>query len=114
MNTLSDTQQQAYRRDGFLLIPNAVPAELLQQMQETTRALIDASRTVTENNDVYDLDRGHGSNHPRLNRIKTPHQVADVYQKYLQSDALLNLLKPLLGNAIRSVSYTHLTLPTKA
>ena len=101
MNTLSDTQQQAYRRDGFLLIQNAVPADLLQEMQETTRALIDASRNVTENNDVYDLDRGHRSNHPRLNRIKTPHQVADVYQKYLQSDALLNLLKPLLGNAIR-------------
>ena len=101
MNTLNDTQLTDYQRDGFLVIENAVPANLLQNMQETTRDLIDASKTVTENNDVYDLDQGHGPKQARLNRIKTPHLVADAFLAYLNSDALLDLVKPLLGDSIR-------------
>lgn len=101
MNALNDSQKENYRKDGYLIIENAVPANVLLRMQETTLNLINASRGVTENNDVYDLDQGHGPNHPRLNRIKTPHLVETVYLEYLKSDALLSLLKPLLGDSIR-------------
>jgi len=70
-------------------------------MQKTTHELIEASRDVSSNNDVYDLDDGHAANNPRLNRIKTPHLVSQAYLDYLLSDALLDLLKPLLGDSIR-------------
>lgn len=101
MNKLSETQQENYRRDGYLVVRNAVPATLLQRMQETTRHLINVSREVSENNDIYDLDLGHGPDSARLNRIKMPHLVDQVFLDYLKSDALLGLLKPLLGNSIR-------------
>ncbi len=98
---LSDQQKSDYDRDGFILVEDAVPADMLQQLQAVTLQLIEDSRTVQENNDVYDLDIGHSINTPRLNRIKTPHAVHSVFKEYMRSDALTELIKPLLGNNIR-------------
>lgn len=101
MATLNQEQIANYERDGFILIENAVPKDILAQLQSVTNDLIDQSRFVTQNNDIYDLDKGHAQNNPRLNRIKTPHDVHAVYKNYLRSQALLNLIKPLLGEHIR-------------
>ncbi len=100
-NELSKSQIESYQRDGYLLIEDAIPAAVLHQLQLTTQALIEASAPVTQSNDIYDLDKGHSPTSPRLNRIKTPHLVDPVYKALLQSDAILNPLKSLLGNNIR-------------
>lgn len=101
MAKLTKEQVANYQRDGFILIENAVPASILSRLQSITHELIDQSRSVTQNNDIYDLDKGHTSKYPRLNRIKTPHDVHPVYKEYLRSQALLELIQPLLGNHIR-------------
>lgn len=101
MPTLTNQQKADYERDGFILIENAVPPNVLIQLQAVTIDLIEQSRHVTQNNDVYDLDAGHCKDNPRLNRIKTPHDVHAVYKDYLRSDALLELIQPLLGQHIR-------------
>ena len=101
MPALTTQQKADYHRDGFILIENAVPLDVLRRMQSVTLDLIEQSRSVTHNNDVYDLDKGHSKDNPRLNRIKTPHDVHAVYKEYLRSDALLELIQPLLGEHIR-------------
>lgn len=101
MPTLTHQQKADYERDGFLLVENAVPPDMLARLRSVTLDLIEQSRQVTQNNDVYDLDTGHSKSTPRLNRIKTPHDVHDVYKEYLRSDALLGLIQPLLGEHIR-------------
>lgn len=101
MATLTEKQQSDYWRDGYVLIEDAVPANILSELQSVTLNFIEASRSVTQNNDIYDLDKGHSEKTPRLNRIKTPHSVHTVYREYLRSDALLNLIRPLLGPDIR-------------
>ena len=98
---LTKEQRERYDRDGFVLVEGAVPRATLARLRETTERLIDASRAITENDDVYDLDTGHGPNAPRLNRIKTPHLVDPVYDEYLRSDALLDLVRPLVGENVR-------------
>ena len=37
--------------------------------EAVTLALIEGSRTVTESDDLYDLDEGHSASQPRLTRI---------------------------------------------
>lgn len=101
MATLSEKQKIDYERDGFVLVENAVPLDVLTRLQSVTLDLIDQSRHVTQNNEIYDLDKGHCADNPRLNRIKTPHDVHQVYKDYLRSDALLELIQPLLGENIR-------------
>jgi len=101
MTRLSKQQQSNYERDGYVLVEDAVPKDMLKRLQDVTYDLIDASKNITENDDVYDLDAGHCVSNPRLNRIKTPHQVHAVFKEYMQSDALLELIQPLLGSNIR-------------
>ncbi len=101
MATLTEKQQSDYWRDGYVLIEDAVPANILSELQSVTLNFIEASRSVTQNNDIYDLDKGHSEKTPRLNRIKTPHSVHTIYKEYMRSDALLNLIRPLLGPDIR-------------
>ncbi|MFK7993986.1 MAG: phytanoyl-CoA dioxygenase family protein [Granulosicoccus sp.] len=101
MPTLTQQQKQDYERDGFVLIENAVPPDMLGRLQSVTLDLIEQSRQVNHNTDVYDLDKGHCLENPRLNRIKTPHEVHPVFREYLRSDSLLELIQPLLGEHIR-------------
>lgn len=98
---LDQEQLDAYRRDGFLLVDDRVPAELLARAQQRTRELIEASRDVSHNNDIYDLDDGHGSASPRLNRIKQPHRVDPVFLELITCEAMLGCLTSLLGPDIR-------------
>ncbi|WP_088921325.1 phytanoyl-CoA dioxygenase family protein [Granulosicoccus antarcticus] len=101
MSTLTSQQKSDYERDGFILVEDAVPPNVLSHLQSVTRDLVEQSRSVTQNNDVYDLDKGHSKDNPRINRIKTPHNVHAAYKEYLRSDALLELVQPLLGEHIR-------------
>lgn len=101
MTELTNEQKASYWRDGYVLIENAVPADVLENLQNVTRNFIDQSRVVTSNNDIYDLDKGHSNENPRLNRIKTPHSVHQAYWDYLCSEALLDFIQPLLGQNIR-------------
>ena len=94
---LTEVQKEAYRRDGYLLVQNAVSPGLLARLQQVTDALIDASRAVTESDDVYDLDKGHGPDSPRLTRIKLPHKRDPVYAEALKQSGMTRVLTDLLG-----------------
>jgi ectoine hydroxylase-related dioxygenase (phytanoyl-CoA dioxygenase family) len=86
-----------YRENGYLMIENAVTAEELAALQKVTREFIERSRTVTESNDVFDLDEGHGPNNPRLTRIKLPTKQHPVYDQVLRSERMQGFFKALLG-----------------
>ena len=70
---LSQDQILSYRENGYLLIRDALLPDQLATLQRLTNDFIEASRAVSESNDVYDLDEGHSVAQPRLTRIKLPH-----------------------------------------
>ena len=94
---LSAAQKAAYAEDGYLLVEDAVTAEELAALRSVTDALIEASRGVTESDEVYDLDRGHGPDSPRLTRIKLPHLRDPVYDAVLRRSGVTRVLTDLLG-----------------
>ena len=99
--SLSPQQVEQYQQDGYLMVEQALLPEQLTALQSVTQRFIDASRNITQNNDVYDLDDEHSSANPRLNRIKTPHIQDAAYWDVLSSQRILSFLKPLLGENIR-------------
>ncbi|NNE22076.1 MAG: phytanoyl-CoA dioxygenase family protein [Rhizobiales bacterium] len=98
---LSQSQIEFYRHNGYLLIENALLPGQLAEMQQVTAGLIEKSRTVTGNNDLFDLEDGHSPQNPRLKRIKLPHTQHRVFWDAVVSDRLASFLKPLLGADIR-------------
>lgn len=98
---LSQSQIEFYRQNGYLLIENALLPEQLAEIQQITAGFIDKSRTVTRNDDLYDLEDGHSAETPRLKRIKLPHTQHRIFWDTVVSDRLTAFLKPLLGQDIR-------------
>ena len=94
---LSDAQRDFYAENGYLMIENAVTPDQLDRLRAITARLIDASRTVSESNDVYDLDKGHGPDSPRLTRIKIPHKQDPYFWEVLRHSTMTQVLNDLLG-----------------
>jgi len=94
---LSRDQIAFYRENGYLHIENAIPKEELDELRRVTHDFIDKSREITENNDIYDLDEGHGPDNPRLTRIKLPHKQHAVYNGVLRGEWMRGYFQALLG-----------------
>lgn len=94
---LTEQQKARYQTDGYLVIEDLIPADMLARMQAATERLIEGSRAVTQSDDVYDLDAGHGPDSPRLTRIKLPHKRDPVFEDVLKRSPLTQVLTDLLG-----------------
>jgi ectoine hydroxylase-related dioxygenase (phytanoyl-CoA dioxygenase family) len=94
---LTQDQKDFYTENGYLMVENAVSPDQLARLREITARLIDASRGVSESNEVYDLDRGHGPDSPRLTRIKIPHKRDPYFWEVLRNSVMTEVLTDLLG-----------------
>jgi ectoine hydroxylase-related dioxygenase (phytanoyl-CoA dioxygenase family) len=98
---LSAQQLETFRRDGILLVENVADSETLAVMRAAMAALVEESRTVTQHNAVYDIERDHSAAHPRLRRIKHPHKRHAAFNDFPRREPLLGILKQLLGPDVR-------------
>lgn len=94
---LTAEQKEFYHENGYLLVEDAVSHEQLDRLRQITYALIDAARAVSQSDEVYDLDDGHGPEHPRLTRIKVPHKQDPYFWHVLRHSAMTGVLNDLLG-----------------
>ncbi|KMK68256.1 phytanoyl-CoA dioxygenase family protein [Puniceibacterium sp. IMCC21224] len=101
---LTSVQKAFYAENGYVMVKDAVTPDQLQRMQDVTAALIDASRSVSQSDDVYDLDRGHGPDSPRLTRIKLPHKRDPVFHEVLTRSGVTQVLNDLLGPDINLIT----------
>ena len=82
---LTDKQIKDYFEQGYLLVENVITDAQLKTLQNITYDFIEASRNVTESNDVYDLDVGHTAENPKLTRIKLPINSTRISMKYCET-----------------------------
>lgn len=94
---LSDAQRAFYEENGYLKVESAVTAEQLTELRRITYDLIEQSREITETDDVFELDKGHSRDTPRLTRIKLPHKQHPYYWEILRDSGVTQVLTDLLG-----------------
>ena len=136
---LTAGQIRFYQDNGYLLLEQAISSSMLTSLRETVNRFIDASRVVKSSNRVYDLDQSHSADNPRVRRLKDPHLRDPLFKQLAECSTIVDPVCELLGGTVRfdhsklnfkhpganaevkwhqdwafSVSYTHLTLPTKA
>lgn len=97
------TQQQIaqYRDEGWLVVPDLLNDILRQKMKDALAQWVEQSRQVTDHTDVFDLERGHTAAEPRLRRIKQPHKNHPVFDEFIRSKRMREVLEGLLGPAFR-------------
>lgn len=94
---IGETEVQAYRDDGYLVVDDVFSAEEVGEMRATLSRLVAGASSVTENDAVYDLEPAHTPEHPRVRRIKDPHVVDPVFRRMAENPKLIDVLQRIVS-----------------
>ncbi|MFJ3045191.1 phytanoyl-CoA dioxygenase family protein [Herbaspirillum chlorophenolicum] len=98
---ITQGQVSQYQDEGWLVVPDLLNDIMRQRMKDALAQWVEQSRKVSDHTDVFDLERGHTAADPRLRRIKQPHKNHPVFEEFIRSKAVLEVLEALLGPAFR-------------
>ena len=94
---LSQAAIAAYRRDGFIVLPDIpTPAEV-EALRRVTDEFVHNARKIAANDEVYDLEESHSQNEPRVRRIKAPHLYNPEYARTARHPKIVEVLRDLWG-----------------
>src|SRR5262245_46860309 len=98
---ISDDQRAAYRRDGFIVVPDLLSRNEVAEVRSVIAALVAGAAEVDTHTDVYDLEPGHARGAPQVRRIKQPHKVHPVFERVVRKRAVLDVCEALIGPNLR-------------
>ncbi len=98
---LTQSQIEAYRRDGYLMVQDRIPPQILDEIRAEIARFEDEARGMDASNDRLDLEDSHTRQAPRIRRIKLPHLISDVMARLMRSDHVLAPVRDLLGPDLR-------------
>ena len=101
METLSQSQANRYREDGYLVLENRVPMPVIESIRVEIARFFNEARGLTASNERLDLEDSHSPDDPRLRRIKLPHKICEPVRDLLFSDHILAPVRDLIGPDLR-------------
>ena len=90
-----------YHENGFIVVENVLSDDELAALRRVTDEFVERSRSVSQHTDVFDLERDHSPERPRLRRIKNPNLHHEVYDQTLRHDGILDIVEQLIGPGLR-------------
>jgi ectoine hydroxylase-related dioxygenase (phytanoyl-CoA dioxygenase family) len=98
---ISKQQVDFYREQGYVLVENVIDKATLAAIHRVIAQVVEGARGKTRHDDVYDLEPTHTPDNPRVRRIKKPHLVNPIFDQVVKSEAMLSILRALLGANVR-------------
>lgn len=93
---LTPEQIESFETNGFLVIQDLLTPEELAEARRLVDGLVDMSRSVTESNELFDLDIGHSPQKPMIARIKNPGNHAPFLLDLGRTDKFVDRAWPLI------------------
>lgn len=90
-----------FRRDGFCIVPDVFSPEEVAEMCAFNDTVIDRARGLTTSNDVFDLERSHSPDAPRVRRVKRPHDAHPFFRTLAQDARILDYVSAMIGPDVR-------------
>lgn len=104
MAGLSDAQKDAFWRDGYLTIENAVSPDLLGRLRDTFSGWVEESRghaapygETINAKPRFDVEPGHTADKPGLRRVNAPVEVSEAYYEAMASSHMTDCVADLIG-----------------
>jgi ectoine hydroxylase-related dioxygenase (phytanoyl-CoA dioxygenase family) len=111
LNVLTAGQRASYFDDGYLVLPDYVPASWLSRLRSTMAELMERSRGVSQSNDIYILEEGHSAAHPRLHRVTSPQDQHATFWEFFTDPVMTDLAADVVGP---DVKFHHAKLNVKS
>lgn len=109
MAHLTEAQQNQFWQDGFLLIENAVDADLLEDMKHDFAGWVEESRhhdaaygNTLDGRPRFDLEPAHSAEKPGLRRVNAPVEVSDAYFNAMASSRMTDCVADLIGPNVKT------------
>jgi len=100
LKILNQKQREFYFEYGYLLLESIVDEKWLEILRNTTNQMIEKSKEIKESNKVFDLEKGHNYDDPRLRRLSSPNDHHINYWKYA-SEFLPLIISDLVGPDVK-------------
>lgn len=98
---LTASQVASFKKDGYLLLENAVPEDIIQNIRSEIERFKEEAKSLDTSNDRIDLEESHTRTDPRVRRIKLPHTISTVMNDLMRSDHILGPARDLIGPNLR-------------
>ena len=108
---LDQRTRESYFENGYLLLERILPEDWVERLRAATRDVLERSRSVTKSDAVWDLERRHSAERPRLRRLSAPCDHHPTYWDYVSNSLFADIAADLLGP---DVKFHHSKLNFKA
>ena len=99
--TLTQTQIDHYNDQGYLLLENRVPTDIMDAIRAEIERFKDMARGMTASDEKIDLEDSHTPSNPRIRRVKLPHIQSQIIDDLMRSDHILAPVRDLIGPNLR-------------
>lgn len=108
MSALSNTQIEQFRRNGFLVVEDAVDVVSLQAMVTDFASWVEQSRDYSEaygqtldGRPRFDLDPTHSGDAPKLRRVNAPIEQSDAFFNAMKNSRMTECVAQLIGPNVK-------------
>jgi ectoine hydroxylase len=101
LKILSLDQRLAYERDGFIALAGVVDEDWLNRLRGVTAEFVEMTRSMTESTPLFDLERDHTRDTPRLRRLVSPADLHETFWEFASSSRIVDVAEDLLGPDIK-------------
>lgn len=101
VRTLTEHQRNSYFEDGYLLVEKAVSEDWLVKLRAAADGLVERSRGVTQSGSVFDIERDHTAENPRLRRVSSPQEQHPVFWDLCLNSVLGDIVADLVGPDVK-------------
>jgi len=109
--TLSQEQRQFYFDNGYVAVPAAISSDWIERLSIAVAEVVEDSRTLGNNNDLFKLEEEHTPENPRLHRLTSPQVYKEAFWEFICSDEMTQLAADVVGP---DVKFHHAKLNIKS
>lgn len=111
VRVLTEPQRARFFADGFLVLPDYVPAPWLRRLKGALDELMERSRKIARADDIWVLEEGHSATTPRLHRVTSPQDQHAVFWEFFCDPVMTDLAADVVGP---DVKFHHAKLNVKS
>ena len=98
---LSEKQRNAYFDDGGIIIEKVLDKEWLGKAKESIEVFINNSKKLSQSNEIYDLEKNHTFENPKLRRVSSPCDYSKNLWDLVSQGPIGDIAEDLLGPIVR-------------
>lgn len=108
LSQLTNDEQEAFWRDGFLVVRDALSPTELAALQTEFNSWVTESRghekpwgKIADGRPRFDLEPGHTAARPALRRVNSPTEISTTYEQVMAESRIPALIADLIGPNIK-------------